>query len=99
MPGFPLTHKAGFPYTPPNLKQVLITLKKSAAEGAVYYAPKDEITQIGTFAADVVESIEKKNPWLKFVEKLGSFFDKRFGGTNWRKDELDYLLRKGGRYL
>lgn len=75
-------------------------LKKSVAEGAVYYAPKDEITQIGTFVADVVESIEKnKNPWLKFVERLGSFFDKRFGGTNWRKEELEYLLRKGGRYL
>ena len=74
--------------------------QRSVAEGASYYAPKDEITHIPTFVADVFESLELgKSPWKKLLERLGSFYDKRFGGTEWRKQELEYLLRKGGRYL
>ena len=35
------------------------SLKKSAEDGAAYYAPKDEINQIATFVADVIEAKEK----------------------------------------
>ncbi len=75
-------------------------LQRSLAEGAAYYAPKDEMMKIATFVADVLESMEmKKNPWERLVGRLGNFYDKRFGGTDWRKKELEFLLRKGGRYL
>ena len=75
-------------------------LQRSVAEGASYYAPKDEMAHIATFVADVFESIELgKSPWKKLLERLGGFYDKRFGGTDWRKKELEFLLRKGGRYL
>lgn len=74
--------------------------QRSVAEGASYYAPKDEMAHIATFVADVFESIELgKSPWKKLLERLGGFYDKRFGGTDWRKKELEFLLRKGGRYL
>lgn len=75
-------------------------LRRSAEEGAAYYAPKDEMNNIAQFLADVFESIEmKKSPWKRLVERLGSFYDRRFGGTDWRKRELEFVLRKGGRYL
>ncbi|HUU39824.1 MAG TPA: response regulator, partial [Desulfatiglandales bacterium] len=35
------------------------SLKKSAEDGASYYAPKDEINRIGVFIADVLEAKEK----------------------------------------
>jgi len=67
-------------------------------EGAAYFAPKDEIANIAVFVADVIDAIQKnKNPWIRFMERLGGFYDRRFVGTNWREKELEYLdKRKGG---
>jgi len=46
-------------------------LKKSAEEGAAYYAPKDKMADIATFVADVLEAKEKqKNPWVRWFERL-----------------------------
>jgi DNA-binding response OmpR family regulator len=75
-------------------------LRRSAAEGAAYYAPKDEIKDIAAFVADVLESVAKnRSPWERLLDRLGGFYDRKFGGTNWRKKEIEFLLRKGGRYL
>jgi DNA-binding response OmpR family regulator len=76
-------------------------LMRSAKEGAAYYAPKYEMSKIAAFVADVLESIEKKkSPWERLVERLGSFYDARFGGTDWREKELKFLMKKGGgRYM
>lgn len=75
-------------------------LLRSAKEGAAYYAPKDEMSKIATFVADVLESIHKsKSPWERVLERLGGFYDRRFGGTDWREKELDYIRKKGGTYL
>ena len=74
-------------------------LKKSAEEGAAYYAPKDRITDIALFVADVLEAIEeKKTAWTKWFDRLGGFFDKRFGGTDWRKKEKDFWEKKTAGY-
>jgi DNA-binding NtrC family response regulator len=75
-------------------------LMRSAKEGAAFYAPKEEMNQIATFVADVIQSIDKKkSPWERLLERLGGYYDRRFGGTDWREKELEYLLRKGGKYL
>ena len=76
------------------------SLKWSAENGASYFAPKDEINSIDLFIADVLEAKEKKkNPWVKWFERLGSFYDKRFHVTNWREQDKfkddDGALRKG----
>lgn len=71
-------------------------LKRSAEEGASYYAPKDEIKNIALFVADVIEAKEKnKNPWVRWFERLGSFYEKRFVGTNWRQKEKEFLRKIG----
>ena len=70
-------------------------LKRSAQEGAAYYAPKDEITKIDVFVADVLESIDKKkNVWEKWFDRLGGFYDKKFGGTDWRDKEKEFWEEK-----
>ena len=71
------------------------SLKKSAEEGASYYAPKDEIDKIDLVIADVLEAKEKnKSPWDRWFERLGSFYDKRFHGTNWREEEREFWEEK-----
>jgi DNA-binding NtrC family response regulator len=75
-------------------------LNKSAQEGAAYYAPKEEISKIAIFVADVLDALEKKkNPWVRMMERLGGFYDKRFGGTNWREKELKYVMEKWGQFM
>ena len=70
-------------------------LKESAEEGASYYAPKEELNKIDLFVADVLEAKEKnKNPWIKWFDRLGSFYDKRFHGTNWREQEREFWEKK-----
>jgi DNA-binding NtrC family response regulator len=70
-------------------------LKKSAEEGASYYAPKDEISKIGLFVADIIEAKEKnRNAWAKWYERLGTFFDQRFTGPNWREKEKEFWDKK-----
>jgi CheY-like chemotaxis protein len=72
-------------------------LKKSAEMGASYYAPKDEIGHIDDFVADVIEAIEKgKNAWGKWFDRLSRFYDKRFGGTDWREKEKEFWEKKIG---
>ena len=70
-------------------------LKRSAEEGAAYYAPKEEMNQIRTFMADVFEAINKnKSPWEKMFERLGSFYDKKFNGPDWREKEKEFWEKK-----
>ncbi len=71
------------------------SLKKSADEGAAYYAPKDEIDHIDLFVADIIEAREKKkNVWLKWFERLGSYYDSRFTGPNWREKDKAFWDKK-----
>ena len=75
------------------------SLRKSAEDGASYYVPKDEIGKINVFVADVIEAREKKkNPWLRWYERLGGFFDKKFSGPNWREEQREFWEEKLKRY-
>jgi len=70
-------------------------LKRSAEEGASYYAPKEKMDQIALFVADVVEAREKnKNAWVRWFERLGGFYDKRFTGPNWREKQKEFWDEK-----
>jgi DNA-binding response OmpR family regulator len=70
-------------------------LKKSAENGAYYYAPKDKISDIDVFIADVLEAKEKnKSAWVKVFERLGGFYDRKFGGSDWREKERDFWEKR-----
>jgi len=71
------------------------SLRKSAEQGASYYAPKDKINDIAVFAADVIEAKEKqKSAWIKVFERLGHFYDHKFGGPDWRKKEQAFWEKR-----
>jgi len=70
-------------------------LKRSAEEGAAYYAPKDKMDEIATFLADVFEAInEGKSPWEKLLNRLEGYFNRRFHGTDWREQENKFWQEK-----
>jgi DNA-binding NtrC family response regulator len=59
------------------------TLKKSAEKKACCFVPKEKMSDIQVFVADVIEALENgKNPWIKCFERLGRFYDKKFNGKN-----------------
>ena len=65
-------------------------LKKSFKQGASYYVPKDEISRVDIFLADILEAIDKKkNVFMKWYERLSGFCDKRFG-PNWKDDDPEF---------
>ena len=67
------------------------SLKRSAEEGAAYFAPKEEMRDIHLFVADVLEASDKKmNSWEKWFDRFASFYDRRFHGTQWREQEKKF---------
>ena len=71
------------------------SLKKSAEDGAAYFAPKEKMHEIDLFVADVLEALQKKkSPWEKWFERLGGFYDRRFHGPNWREQERKFWEEK-----
>ena len=70
------------------------SLTKSMSEGAAYFVPKDKMNEIATYAADVIEAKESnKDPWTRWLERLGRFFEVKFTGPNWREQKREFLER------
>jgi len=65
-------------------------LKKSIKLGAVSFLPKEKITELKPFLEDVV--LENGKPvWKRLFDKLGSYFDNRFG-PDWK--ERDHFFKE-----
>ena len=65
-------------------------LVKSYKEGAASYLPKEEMANIASFLNDILEAKEKgKNTWTRWYDRMGSFFEKRFG-KDWKKSDQDF---------
>ena len=68
---------------------------RSIQEGASFFAPKDRIADIANFLASVLEARQMNaNSWARWFESLGDFYDKRFGGTDWRDREREFWEEK-----
>jgi len=59
------------------------SLKKSIKLGAVSFLPKEKISELRSYLEDVVLG-EGKPVWTKLFEKLGGYFEKRFG-PDWKE--------------
>ena len=74
-------------------------LVKSIKEGAQSYVPKDKITDIDIFLAEVIEvaqkSAEKRGAWFS---RLKPFFDKKFG-PGWREKEKEFWKDFDKKYI
>ncbi|MEW6665484.1 MAG: response regulator [Thermodesulfobacteriota bacterium] len=65
-------------------------LKKSIKLGAVSFLPKERISDLREFLAEVVVNGQKP-VWIKFFDKLGAYFNKRFG-PDWK--ERDHFFKE-----
>ena len=81
-----------------NITAVMLTahalspenLVKSYKEGAASYLPKEEMINIASFLNDILEAKEKgKNTWTRWYDRMGSFFEKRFG-KDWKTSDQEF---------
>jgi CheY-like chemotaxis protein len=72
-------------FTPDNLL-------KSMKEGAASYLPKEEITGIAEFLAELFEAKEKGlSPWVPWQNRFpSSYFSTRFGAA-WRSADQEFI--------
>ncbi|MBN2126566.1 MAG: response regulator [Deltaproteobacteria bacterium] len=63
-------------------------LKRSIELGAVSFIPKEKMSELTGLLEDVVQGGGKRLWWLSSLEKLGDFFDKRFGADWKEKDQI-----------
>lgn len=63
------------------------SLKKSIKLGALFFLPKEQISDLKEFLEDVVLN-EGKPVWIKLFDRLGDFFNKRFGPDWKEKDQF-----------
>jgi DNA-binding NtrC family response regulator len=74
--GFPTVMLTAYALTPE-------ALEKSIKLGAVSFLPKEKMSELDDFIADVVLK-EGQPVWEKLFDKLGNFFNKRFG-PDWKQ--------------
>ena len=76
--GFPTVMLTAHALTPEALKE-------SIKLGAVSFLPKEKMSEIDLYLEDVVLG-GGKSVWGKLFEKLGSYFNKRFG-SGWKEQD------------
>ena len=62
-------------------------LKESIQLGAVSFLPKEMRAELDTYLADVVTG-SKKMVWKNLLDKLGDYFERRFGADWKEKDDF-----------
>ena len=72
-------------------------LKKSIKLGAVSFLPKEKIAELRAYLEDVILGT-RKQAWRKLFDKLGDYFNRRFG-PDWKErdrffSEFEEELRK-----
>ena len=61
------------------------SLKKSIKLGAVSFLPKEKMSELTSFLEDVV--LERGKPvWQKIFDRLGNYFNRRFG-PDWKEKD------------
>jgi hypothetical protein len=61
------------------------SLKKSIKLGAVSFLPKDKMSELRSYLEDVIMG-GGKPVWQKLFDKMGSYFNKKFG-PDWKEKD------------
>jgi DNA-binding NtrC family response regulator len=60
---------------------------KSYKKGAATFIPKEEMANITVYLNDILEAKERgKSYWWRWLDRLGDYFDKRFG-PDWKTED------------
>jgi len=89
-----LAKNRGVPSVMLTAKALSMTdVKKSYVEGASFYIPKEELPHIDAFLEEILEDIEVgKNPWGRWLKKMGGFCERTFG-KKWQQKDPDFWNR------
>ena len=67
------------------------TLMASIRKGAISYLPKESLADLDELLNELLGAYERgEAPWKLLFEKLGDYFDKRFG-PDWKKEHAAVL--------
>ena len=63
---------------------------KAYKRGAAFFVPKEEMIHITSFIQDVLVAKEKgENYWSSWLERLGDYYEKRFG-KGWKDSDREF---------
>ena len=63
---------------------------RSFKEGAAFYVPKDELSNIELFLNDVLEAKEKgRHSWSRWIDRFNSYYEKVFG-EDWQDHDKEF---------
>ena len=63
---------------------------KSYKKGAATYVPKEEMANITVYLNDILEAKEEsKSLWWRWLDRLGHFYDKKFG-SEWKDSDKSF---------
>ncbi len=66
------------------------TLLESIRKGAISYLPKETLSQLDTLLSELFSAYEQgEPPWKLLFERLGDFFDQRFG-PGWKDKDSEF---------
>jgi DNA-binding NarL/FixJ family response regulator len=66
------------------------TLLASIRKGAISYLPKETLADLDKLLNELLEAYEKgEPPWKLLFDKLGSYFDERFG-PSWKEKDREF---------
>lgn len=66
------------------------TLLESIQKGAISYLPKESLADLDVLLNDILRAYESgEPPWKLLFEKLGDFFEKRFG-PQWQEKDREF---------
>jgi len=66
------------------------TLMESIQKGAISYLPKETLADLDDLLNDILGAVRRgEPPWKLLFEKLGDFFDKRFG-SEWKEKDREF---------
>jgi CheY-like chemotaxis protein len=66
------------------------TLMESIRKGAISYLPKETLAELDELLNSLLETFDRgEPPWKLLFDKLGSYFDKRFG-PDWKDKDREF---------
>ena len=66
------------------------TLMESIRKGAISYLPKETLAELDVLLNDILGAHEQgKPPWKLVFDKLGDYFNERFG-SDWKEEDKDF---------
>lgn len=66
------------------------TLMESVRNGAISYLPKESLSELDVMLNEILSAHDRGEPsWKLLFEKLGDYFDKRFG-ADWKEKDREF---------